>query len=269
MIIQTKKPALIDTSKITNQKILVFGAHPDDIEFASAGTILKLTGDESAKSEQASSFRNKIHFVIATDGSYGTHNANQNRQQLVQTRQAEARESAKKLGVQKISFWSYPDLGLSDRKKILLKKVVKILLKEKPNMVFSWDPWGKYEAYIHPDHRTLAWAVAEAVMLSTLPQWNYRHGLGKRYLQHKPQLWLYAPNEPNVAVDVSSTWQARIDAVKTFTSQFDQQVKWEKTKHWLTSSYSQQGQSVGVAYAETFRIMEYNHTWNLETNENI
>jgi len=243
-------PALIDTDKITGKKIIAFGAHPDDIEFTSAGTIFQLSRN------------NDVHFAIATDGSYGTHDHNQDRGELVKTRYQEARESAKQLKAKEIDFWSYPDLDLQNRKRQLLKKVVKALLKIKPDIVFSWDPWGKYEPAVHPDHRALAWAVAEGVMMSTLPKWIHRKGLGNKFLSPKPQLWLYAPGEANIAVDISPAWEQKITAIKLFKSQFDSEVVMEKVESRLQNNHSRVGEQVGVQYAEPFRIMEYRGEWD-------
>ena len=280
-------PSLIDLRKVTNKTILAFGAHPDDLEFAAAGTLM-LLAKQGVESEadlilypspkrrrtnpsplrrgegvrSGAELQNHLNLIIATDGSYGTHDLDQDKGELVQMRYTEARIAAKKLEAKNITFWSYPDLDLQNRKKQLLKKVVKTLLKVKPDIVLSFDPWGRYDAYVHPDHRALAWAVTEGVMLSTLPKWNHRHGLGHRHLSPKPQLWLYAPACANVAVDISAIWQQRLDVVKTFISQFDRDFQWQTTEQWLHSSYSKTGQTVGVEFAEPFRILEYHGEWD-------
>jgi LmbE family N-acetylglucosaminyl deacetylase len=258
-------PSLIDVAEIKNKTILAFGAHPDDLEFAAAGTLMQLSRSASPLPIKGGLERvtlNKLQIVVATDGSYGTHDLDQDKGELTQIRYTEARIAAKKLGAQSITFWGYPDLDLQNRKKQLLKKVIKILLKVKPDIVFSFDPWGRYDAYVHPDHRALAWAVTEGVMISTLPKWNQKHGLGNRHLNPKPQLWLYAPAVANVAVDISSFWQRRLDVVKIFISQFDHDFQWQNTERWLESSYSQSGALVGVQYAESFRILEYHGEWD-------
>lgn len=242
------KPSLIDISKINNKKILLFGAHSDDVEFLMGGTVLRL-GDKK--------LNNHIIEVIATDGQMGTHDIDHDHQNLISDRQKEARRAAECFGAKKTIFWSYPDLDLQNRKKQLLKKVIKLLFKHKPDLVFSFDPWGRYDAYVHPDHRALAWAVTEGVMLATIPKWVKKNGLGNRYLSPKPQLWLYAPAEPNVVVDVSENWLQRLDLLKIFETQYDDDFKYEKVEKILSLVFGSIGNSVGVEHAEGFRILEY------------
>ena len=244
------KPDLIDISKIKGKKIVVFGAHSDDVEFLAAGTLMQLGAN------------NDLRLVVATDGQNGTHDEDQDKSELVSMRQTEARIASKKLEAKEVLFWSYQDLDLQNRKKHLLKRIVKLLLREKPDMVFSFDPWGRYEAYVHPDHRALAWAVTEGIMMSTLPKWVKKHGLGNRFLSPKPQLWLYAPAEANVAVDISTVWEERLAVVEGFVSQFDREVQWLRIKRLLTKMYSKVGGSVGVDSAEGFRILEYDGEYN-------
>lgn len=244
------QPALIDFSKIKGQKVLAIGAHSDDMEFGAGGTLLQMSRE------------NEVTVVIATDGRMGSHDLDHDKGELIQMRMTEARIAGKKLGVKEVLFWGYPDLQLRERKKHLLRRVVKELLRFQPDIVLTFDPWGKYEMAVHPDHRTLAWAVVEGVMMATLPEWVKKHKLGRRFLSPKPSVWLMAPGEPNVAVDVSDVWEERLDLLKVFVSQFDREVQWERLKTRVEYSYGEMGKWAGVAFAEGFRIMEYDGRWD-------
>lgn len=245
-------PATLDVSKIQNKRILALGAHSDDMEFLAAGTLIQLAP------------RNTISIVIATDGRMGTHDHDQNTDELVSMRMTEAQIAAKKMGIADVNFWSYPDLGLQFRKKHLLRRVVKHLLKVRPDIVITFDPWGKYDALVHPDHRTLGWAVVEGVLYGTLPQWVARSGLGKQFLTPKPQVWLMAPGEANVVVDISPVWEHKLANLQGFVSQFDREVQWEHNKQWLELEFGRIGDAIGVEYGEAFRILEYMGEWNLK-----
>jgi LmbE family N-acetylglucosaminyl deacetylase len=203
-----------------------------------------------------------VEVVVVTDGNMGTHDHDKDHSELVSARMNEARKAAEHMGAKQIRFWSYPDLELEARKKMLLKHVVKELLKFRPDIVVSFDPWGHYEAYAHPDHRALAWAVSEGVMLATLPKWVERNGLGRRFLSPKPQLWLMCPAEGNAVVDISSIWDERLNLLRVFESQFDNDFQWEKMSEWVRRTFKAVGDSVGVEYAEGFRILEYTGEWN-------
>jgi LmbE family N-acetylglucosaminyl deacetylase len=244
------RPNLIDPNKIRGKRIVAFGAHSDDVEFLAAGTMMQL------------SVNNEIEIVIATDGQMGTHSAKQNGEDLTKVRIREAQEGAKFMGVQKVMFWSYPDLNLQIWRKQLLKRVVKYLVTNKPDLVLSFDPWGRYEAYVHPDHRTLAWAVTEGVMLATLPKWIKKNKIGNGYLSPKPQHWLWAPAEANVAVEVTGVWQRRMELLKVFNSQFDNDFEWERISKMIAKMYADIGRVAGVEYAEGFRILEYTGEWD-------
>ncbi len=250
------KPDLIDISKIKKKRILVFGAHSDDAEFLAAGTLIQLG---SAKQN------NSLKVVVATDGNMGTHDHDQDRSELVSMRMTEAKIAAKKFEAKEIKFWGYADLDLQNRKKQLLKRVVKVLFNEQPDLVFSFDPWGRYDAYVHPDHRALAWAVNVGVMMATLPKWVKKNGLGDRFLSPKSQVWLFAPAEANVVVDVESVWQERLQTVEGFVSQFDREVQWKKVERMLTRTAERVGEMVGLKYAEGFRILEYDGEWDKDS----
>lgn len=243
-------PATIDMSKIRGKRILALGAHSDDLEFLAAGTLMQLTKE------------NFVSVVIATDGRMGTHDHDQDTGELVSMRMTEARIAAKKIGVEEINFWNYPDLDLQNRKKHLLKRVVKHMLKVKPDMVVTFDPWGRYDPLVHPDHRALGWAVVEGVLYGTLPQWVYRQGLGKKFLTPKPQVWLMAPAEANVVVDITDVWDLKLNNLQGFVSQFDREVQWEKQRKWLELEFGKVGDMVGVQYGEAFRILEYMGEWD-------
>src|SRR5690606_26732013 len=111
---------------------------------------------------------NRVVITVATDGQMGTHDLNQDQRKLIEMRMKEARASAERMGAQEIDFWNYPDMELQNRKKHLMRRVAKKLLKVRPDIVITFDPWGRYDAAVHPDHRTLSMTVVETVMFATL-----------------------------------------------------------------------------------------------------
>ena len=240
----------LDVTKIVGKRIWAMGAHSDDLEFACAGTLSLLAKN------------NEVGIVVVTDGKLGTHEYEVDKQALINSRINEARKSGEIMGVKEVHFWSYPDWGLADRKKHLMKKMIKWWLKQRPEIVISFDPWGKYEPYIHSDHRTLAWSVVESLMLATLPQWVVKHKLGKRMLSPKPQVWLMWPDESNVVVDVSSVWGKRMESLRVFESQFDKEVDINRMERWVTNNAAWVGEKIGVGYGEEFRILDYEGEWD-------
>lgn len=233
---------LINISKIKNKKILAIGAHPDDIEFGAAGTISLLAP------------QNTITLLIVTDGRMGTHQSDVNIQELVKTRENETRAAAKILGIKGVLFYGYPDTALSNYEKNFRKRLFKDFLKLRPDIILSFDPWGRYEPLLHPDHRVVAWAVVESVLFGTLPLYLKRRGLGKNPLDPKPQVWLTAPAEPNIAVDISLTFDKKIKALGKHISQWDK-VSFERIKQRVGERTQKAGKEAGVKVAELFRIL--------------
>ncbi|OGM26110.1 hypothetical protein A3D00_01800 [Candidatus Woesebacteria bacterium RIFCSPHIGHO2_02_FULL_38_9] len=233
-----------DISQLKNKKILAFGAHPDDIEFGAGGTLAQFSG------------QNSVEIIIATDGGLGTHDQKLKNGDISKIRKKEAESAAELLGFKNINFWNFPDGGLRAWDKKLRQKIVKTLINKKPDIIFSFDPWVRYEPGLHPDHRTLAWAVAETWLLVDTPLFlkKMRHE-NVVPLNPKPALWLYAPAEANWAVDITHVWENKVEALEYHQSQFPKE-KMEKIKNKLESRFSEAGKQIGVPLAEPFRILE-------------
>jgi len=233
------------TSSLEGKKIVAVGAHPDDLEFGAGGTLIKLSGT------------NNVITVVVTDGGMGTHNE-EDEIGIAKIRLKENRDAAKMMGIGRDIYWSYPDLSLENYKRSFQKRMVKLLLSVRPDVVMTFDPWGRYEPLLHPDHRTVAWGVVEAVLKSTLPKYLKRHGFKNKFLPSKPQVWLMAPGEANVGVDITSVWERKWEVISIHKSQFDSKEIYENLKKRLTVEwFGKQGKGIGVDYAETFRILEY------------
>lgn len=236
---------LLDVNEVRNKKIAVISAHSDDAEMLAGGTLVKLGKEELG---------NELVGVVVTDGRMGAHGWDVDYEDYVRTRMEESKEAVKFYNAS-VSFWSYPDLHLESRKKHLVRRLVKFFLKERVDIVMSFDPWGKYEAYVHPDHRTLAWAIQEALLNGTLPKWVVKNKFGKRRITKNPEKWLWAPGEANIGIDVSDVWEKRVDMVSVFKSQFDQEGQEEKMKGFLESRSREIGEMIGVERGELFRFM--------------
>lgn len=234
---------LIDISKIKNKKILAIGAHPDDLEFTAGATIYLLAKE------------NRVQISIVSDGRMGTHNALEDISALTQTRENETKDAAEVLGVKNITFWRYPDTQLLSYEKNFRRKLLKYLLKTRPDIIFCFDPWGRYEPLIHPDHRVVSWAVVESVLFGTLPLYVKKHGFGNAVLDPKPEIWLTVPGEASAAVDVTSSFPKKVEALKKHPSQFDKQVSFEAMIKRIEDRAKAAGEKVGLKLAEEFRIL--------------
>jgi LmbE family N-acetylglucosaminyl deacetylase len=79
-------------------RILVFTAHPDDVDFGAAGTIAKWT-DAGLE----------VTYCLVTDGDAGGSDEDFPRTEMPALRRAEQIAAAKRVGVHDVRFLGYPD----------------------------------------------------------------------------------------------------------------------------------------------------------------
>ncbi len=116
--------------------ILAIGAHPDDIEFGCAGTLIKYSDRE-----------HRLFLLVMTGGGHGG---------TASVRIQEQLDSKDILGVKEIFWGGYEDTHLVVNKEVI-NMVEKVLSKVKPDFIFCNFPDDT-----HQDHRHLAQAVVSA-----------------------------------------------------------------------------------------------------------
>lgn len=184
--------------KMSMKKILTISAHPDDVEYYSGGTLLKM-----AKSHEITS-------LVVTDGSLNG---------LSKTRINEQMTVSKRIGVKQNIFLHYPDLGIEENKKELHIDLLNTFLSIRPDIVFSFDTENQFHVHddFHPDHRVLSILVIDQIYLYlTLPSYLKKMGIHKKPLIKKPELWLFDPYKSNYYEDISSYWNNKKEVTKNF-----------------------------------------------------
>jgi len=116
--------------------ILAIGAHPDDIEFGCAGTLMKYADNG-----------HNVYSLIMTRGDRGG---------VEDVRQREAEEAARKIGVTKILWKKYPDTELPLGKD-LINDIEGAIRTVEPAFIFV-----HHKDDTHQDHRALAQAAIAA-----------------------------------------------------------------------------------------------------------
>ena len=125
---------------------MFIGAHPDDAEIYSFGTLFAYR-DRAAD----------IIIVLATAGEGGL-TVRSKHQPLGITRMAEAEQAAAMLPARVVQL-GMEDGGLGPQRVILLRKITDFIGFEKPDVILTHSP-NDY----HPDHRVLSAAVSFAAM---------------------------------------------------------------------------------------------------------
>ena len=122
------------------QRYLFIGPHPDDIEIGAGATAAKLAAAGK-----------DVCFLICTDGRYGDGCAPKglSREELVELRKEESRNSAAVLGVRDLRFLGLSDGGFYGDTE-LLEGMAAVIGDFKPDCIFAPDPWVSSEC--HSDH---------------------------------------------------------------------------------------------------------------------
>ena len=193
------------------KKILVILAHPDDPEFFCGATLAKWVQEG-----------HQITYYLLTRGEKGTNENFTDTIHIKEIREKEQKSAAEVIGVKKVVFSDHPD-GFLETSLELRKELVRVMRKEKPDIVVSCDPSNYYihnESINHPDHRAAGQAVIDAVFPAVQNK-DFFPELAEEGLEshHVQELWLSLPGEENFIIDVTSTWDTKIKALLEHKSQ--------------------------------------------------
>lgn len=219
--------------------------HPDDVDFACAGTIASLVKEG-----------NSVEELIVSDGSKGSHKTGFGGKKLAELRKVEQRNAGKVLGVRKVSFLGVVD-GEVENTRDLRKKLVAFMRQAKPDVVVCPEPFlFRFDraGILHRDHRNTGEAVFDAVYpavgnISFFPE------LLKRGLQpHNVQeLWFWGSSKPNLVIDISKTIEQEIQALACHKSQIQDITILELR---IRKRTRETGRPKKMRYAEDFRVLK-------------
>ena len=176
--------------------VLVFGAHPDDVELGCGGTVAKMVASGA-----------KLAIVDLTRGELGTRGS-------AELRDEEARRAAVILGVEtRINLGLKDGFFQCDEESLL--KVIEVIRQYKPRVVIANALHDR-----HPDHGKGAELVAQACFLSGLvkvetPEYPEPHR--PKAVYHYIQDY---ERHPDVVIDTSEFVDVKMKAIMAFSSQF-------------------------------------------------
>jgi LmbE family N-acetylglucosaminyl deacetylase len=193
------------------ERVLCFAAHPDDIDFAAAGTIAAWTAAGV-----------HVSYCIMTDGDAGGFDP-AHRAEIIALRAAEQSRAAKLVGVTDI-FYQHERDGYLEPTHEVIKGVVKLIREVRPDVVLAMHPernWKRLQKS-HPDHLAVGEAVTRAVYPAVENPFAYPELAEAGLAAYKlPWLWLYAgPDErENHFVDVTDHVATKLEAIHVHVSQ--------------------------------------------------
>jgi LmbE family N-acetylglucosaminyl deacetylase len=193
----------------TAKRVLCVQPHYDDNDIAAAG-VLKQLQQKGAE----------IFYLTVTDDLMGVIDGSLLPEAAAEALKRDQFAAGEIVGVKK-QFWLwYPDAGEYDYFDVR-RDVLKHIRQIKPDFVFTPDPWLIYEA--HRDHIQTGLATAEAVMFSGLTKIaSSDPAVDSAYEGHDILgVAFYYTREPNIIVDITSTWDEKIAAVRCYQTQFE------------------------------------------------
>ena len=208
----------------SSQKILIVLAHPDDPEFFCGASIAQWikSGHE-------------VIYCLLTCGDKGTKDRSLASEALCSIRQNEQKAAAAVLGVNDVIFLDYPDGYLLPNLE-LRRDITRIIRQVKPDILVTCDPTTFYigDSYLnHPDHRVAGQAALDAVYpaardhLTFLELWRDEE-LEPHIVR---ELWICGTLEPNVTLDVTATWETKIQALYEHKTQIGDPEKLAERMH--------------------------------------
>ncbi len=232
------------------ERALAIGAHPDDIEFGSGGTLAKWAAAGC-----------RIFHLVCTDGSKGSWEPGADIAALVATRRDEQREAARRLGggPGDVAFCGWVDgelaSGLTER-----ARVCHWIRTLRPEVVLGHDPWKRYR--LHPDHRHAGHLAVEGIVAARDPHFFPEQGAAP----HRPRrLLLWEADEADHVEDIEATFETKLEALLAHRSQYATTMEVTDPasaeelatfRQRLRDRAAEHGATAGLALGERFKLLE-------------
>ncbi len=229
-------------------RILTITAHPDDVDFGAAGSVAAWTAAGAV-----------VTYCLVTDGDAGGFDPLVPRTEIPAIRRAEQTMAAAEVGVKDLIWLGYPD-GRVEASLSLRRDLARVIRQVRPDRVVCPSPERSWERLFasHPDHL----ATGEATICAIYPDARNpfafpelaREGLDPHAVA---EVWVMAAPGPNAYVDVTDTFDAKLAALRSHTSQeIDRNGQLETwIRGWLERNAADAGWGPG-RLAESFRRIE-------------
>lgn len=213
--------------------ILVFGIHPDDIEVGCGGTVV------------LAAQRHHVSLADLADGSASSNGT-------VEERRAEAEHAAMHMGAAGRLNLGLPDTAIQSEDPGQAAVVVSCIRRFKPDLILAPS-----DTDAHPDHVAGGKLVRRAIYLAGI------HGYRPDEPAHRtPTVLTYqgrAEMTPTIVVDITETYDRKIEAIKAHKTQFVHGRGRKQTPlnnpdflPFVEARARLYGRQIGVRYGEPF-----------------
>jgi LmbE family N-acetylglucosaminyl deacetylase len=227
------------------KRALVVVAHPDDVDFGTAGTIAYLTNRGV-----------DVAYCLVTSGDAGGDDSTDSREERIAVREAEQTAAAKEVGVTNLTFLHWPD-GRVETTMALRREIARVIRTHKPSLVITQSPERNYERIFasHPDHL----ATGEATLRAVYPDARNPHAfpelIREGFEPHTvSEVWLSGVN-PTMVVNITKTFDQKFEALSKHVSQVGTRKGLKKMmRSWSRATAKNAGMKKGKL-AEGFRVI--------------
>ncbi|MDQ1402397.1 MAG: hypothetical protein QOG03_713 [Actinomycetota bacterium] len=228
------------------ERILVVVAHPDDVDFGSAGAIATWTDGGV-----------EVSYCIVTDGDAGGFDPAVPRSEIAGIRRAEQTAAAKEVGVSDLYFLGYPDGRLTVTIE-LRRDISRVIRQVRPQRVVCQAPERNWERIYasHPDHMAAGEAALCAVYPDARNPFAHPELAAEGLEAHTvPEVWVQGGKAPNRYVDVTDVFDRKIAALRCHVSQLtDPDAIDERMRMWGGANAAAGGLPEG-RLAESYQVI--------------
>jgi LmbE family N-acetylglucosaminyl deacetylase len=191
--------------------VLCVAAHPDDLDFGSAGTVAGLV--------QAGV---EVTYLLCTRGEQGGFDDTP-REDMPALREKEQRAAAAALGVHDVRFLDGFRDGWLEPNNQLVEPIVRAIRQVRPDRIMVSSPernWIRIGAS-HPDHLAAGEATIRAVYPAARNPFAFPHLLADEGLEAwtVSQVWLTGDPKPDTFVDITDNFDRKLAALRAHVSQ--------------------------------------------------
>lgn len=229
-------------------RVLCVLAHPDDVDFGSAGTVATWTDAGT-----------EVVYCLVTDGDAGGFDDTP-REEMGPLRRAEQTAAAAQVGVTELYWLGYPD-GRLEQTLDLRRDIARVIRQVRPDRVVTTSPermWDRVGAS-HPDHMTVGEATLRAVYPDARNPFAFPELVADEGLEAwtVPEVWLSASPRAHHAVDVTDTAERKFAALESHVTQVAHQPE-GRLREFVTGWMRQTARAHGLPedrLAEAFQVV--------------
>lgn len=231
------------------ERVLVVAAHPDDIDFATAGSVAVWT-DRGIS----------VHYCLVTDGDAGGSDPSISRVEMAEIRRAEQTAAAKVVGVTDLHFLAFPD-GRVQADLDLRHALTRTIREVRPQRVVGMSPVRNLDRVFasHPDHLATGEATLSAVYPDARNPFAFPDLLDNGYEPWTVDEVLLTAHDPmNRFVDITEVLDRKLAALQCHSSQHADPDRLEEILRTRGAMNAATGGLAAGSIAEGFRAVDTN-----------